>query len=675
MNPASRTTAAATAVVLATAGTLLTAAAPASAATTCTSPVYKRQFYANTTFSGTPKKTDCDSAIDQNWGTGAPASGLPSNYFGVRWTVTRDFGSGGPFALAASGLDGIRVYLDGVRRIDLWKNTSTTVSRTANVTIPSGKHTLRVDYVNWTGGAKVKFAYTPRTSATVDSVKPLAPAGVSVAYDKATSKAKLTWAKNKEMDLAGYRVYQRAEDSGVWRLVSGDVFNATSFTHALPPTGAVYYYELRAVDRAGNESAGSTDQLVTTVDRTPPETPVLTATDHPLLGVDLLWDNVDEGGLRFDTYRAASPTGEWTKIGAGMGGSGVLDGTAPFGKTSYYRVTATDPAGNSVQSDILAFARPLPKPYLDNAGTDADETGVELRWTMAKHAPTQYHVYRQERFGGSADWVRVVCEPSDISPADDPYARYACTDRSAVPRTDYWYRITSVGDDGTESEPSQVISAGLYDRTPPPAVTGLHHTSTEYGTVLEWDAGPAPDLASYRVWRATSARDTSTHELIATVPAGTTRYVDVQVPDGQDWVYFVDAMDTANNSLYTVSGSPADEVADVSVDELFLTPSYAPPNTAAWTLSGTADGTGKAALSWTCATGCAASGFHVHRWDRATEQYVRLTDEPLAADARGYTDPATPTATTSYYLVSAVAADGSEAFTGLAPVVVPPSGT
>ncbi|MDQ0600237.1 hypothetical protein QF037_004582 [Streptomyces canus] len=45
MNPARRTTAAAaTAVVLATAGTLLTLT-PASAATTCTSPVFKRQFW------------------------------------------------------------------------------------------------------------------------------------------------------------------------------------------------------------------------------------------------------------------------------------------------------------------------------------------------------------------------------------------------------------------------------------------------------------------------------------------------------------------------------------------------------------------------------------------------------------------------------------------------------
>ncbi|MER6078427.1 hypothetical protein ABT156_09080, partial [Streptomyces sp. NPDC001833] len=102
MNPAR--SAAVAAVVLATAGTLLGGAVvTASAATTCASPVFKRQLFANTTFKGTPKKTDCDSAISESW-SGAPTSGLPKDNFGVRWSVTRDFGSGGPFALAASGL-------------------------------------------------------------------------------------------------------------------------------------------------------------------------------------------------------------------------------------------------------------------------------------------------------------------------------------------------------------------------------------------------------------------------------------------------------------------------------------------------------------------------------------------------------------------------------------------
>lgn len=75
--------------------------------------------------------------------------------------MTRDFGSGGPFALPVTAQDGIRVYLDGTRKIDLWKNVSSTVKKTVNVTVPSGKH-------------------TPRTTATVDKVKPLTPSGTSV---------------------------------------------------------------------------------------------------------------------------------------------------------------------------------------------------------------------------------------------------------------------------------------------------------------------------------------------------------------------------------------------------------------------------------------------------------------------------------------------------------------
>jgi hypothetical protein len=98
-------------LTIATAGGLLAVSeVPASAASSCASPAYKRQFYANTTFSGTPKKTDCDATVNENWGTKAPASGLPKDNFGVRWTVTRDFGSGGPFALPVAAQDGLRVY-------------------------------------------------------------------------------------------------------------------------------------------------------------------------------------------------------------------------------------------------------------------------------------------------------------------------------------------------------------------------------------------------------------------------------------------------------------------------------------------------------------------------------------------------------------------------------------
>ncbi|MGJ5953571.1 PA14 domain-containing protein [Streptomyces neyagawaensis] len=174
----------------------------AEAAVTCAPSVFKRQMFANTSFSGTPLTTDCDSAIDQDWGTDAPAPGLPDDHFGVRWSVTRDFGSGGPFTLVASGRDGgVRVYVDGRLRIDLRGEVHgdvptpdaspgapavptpgsspgatavptpvstygpVPVSRSVDLTIPSGRHTLRVDYVNRSGAAEVAFTAVPLSRA------------------------------------------------------------------------------------------------------------------------------------------------------------------------------------------------------------------------------------------------------------------------------------------------------------------------------------------------------------------------------------------------------------------------------------------------------------------------------------------------------------------------------
>ncbi|WP_443075227.1 hypothetical protein [Streptomyces sp. NBC_01483] len=132
--------------------------------------------------------------------------------------------------------DGLRVYLDGTRKVDLWKNVSSTVKKTVNVTIPSGKHTLRVDYANWTGAANVSFGYTPRTTATVDKVKPLTPTGTSASYDTAGGNTRLSWAKNKEMDLAGYRVYRRLKGSTTWTKLTTTA--AVSYTDTtVPATG------------------------------------------------------------------------------------------------------------------------------------------------------------------------------------------------------------------------------------------------------------------------------------------------------------------------------------------------------------------------------------------------------------------------------------------------------
>ncbi|WP_416961050.1 fibronectin type III domain-containing protein [Streptomyces sp. Agncl-13] len=669
MNPARRTTAAAAgALVLTTAGGLLAATtAPASAATTCASPVFKRQFFANTAFSGTAKKTDCDNAIDQTW-TGAPASGLPKDNFGVRWTVTRDFGSGGPFALTGSGLDGIRVYLDGVRKISLWKNVSSTVKKTVNVTVPKGRHTLRVDYANWTGKATVKFAYTPRTSATVDKVKPLAPTAASATYDPATGKARLTWAKNKEMDLAGYRVYRRLKGTSFGSKPLATT-TSTSYTDStLPKTGDTYYYEVRAYDRAARESAGSADQGVTTVDTTAPAAPTGVEDNWAIGNVTtarLHWDSNPESDLAgYRVYRSTTYPGTVTAANLVSGPTPIVDSAyadelPTTGQAFYYVVTAVDTHGNTSPpsgtaeywSEDIDTVAPVYAP--DDVTAVDGERGVTLNWSWTADADddiSSFLVYR--------DGVGI----------DNAGESYVDTGIERSTKHTYWVRaVDRHGNVGPVSNSVTIDHVGDY--TAPGPVTGLTATAAGDGVRLDWDDSTAEDFADYRIYRGVYAENTWTYTDISDdMPYGTiwSQNRDRNLPDGEHLRYAVVAVDKDGNALEP----PAAEVPVVEVTELVTEPTEATPE----------DGSPFSYLEiddeTTCGTAClsflhwgydadddphgAATGFHVYRWNPATAAYGRLDDTPLAADESSYTDYAAPFGTTVYYRVTAVYADGTE---------------
>ncbi|MFJ2074384.1 PA14 domain-containing protein [Streptomyces anulatus] len=485
MNPAGRMTA--TALVLATAGGLLYATAvPASAAASCTSPVFKRQFFANTTFSGTPKRTDCDSAIDQNWGTGAPASGLPSNNFGVRWSVTRDFGSGGPFTFTASGRDGMRVYLDGVRRIDVWKNGSATVKKTVDVTIPQGRHTLRFDYVNWTGTANVTFAYTPRTSATHDKVKPLAPTGAAVSYNSATGAAKLTWTRNKEMDLANYRVYRRLKGTQYGSKPLATT-TGTSYTDTtLPRTGAAYYYEVRAADKAGRVSGGSSDKPVTTIDRTPPAAPFVEwdscPADQPYAAPQLVTTAKNAADIvRYEMQRLDAATKSWSTVYSGTKGAICDTGYRADGSKVTYRGRARDAAGNwSAYSAATTFTTPDLTPPAAVTGLRAEyRSGVpHLVWSPVTGAASYQVLQHDPATGGYVD-ARPAGSPSTMT---DVVPR-----QSAAVADSYRYAVRAVDAKGNAAAPVE-ITLRMADR--PEAIPAFTTTAGRFdeGVMIAWSS-------------------------------------------------------------------------------------------------------------------------------------------------------------------------------------------
>jgi len=103
-------------------------------------------------------------AIDRDWGTGAPASGVNSNYFSSRWTgeVMPEFSQTYTFHLTADNAS--RLYIGGQLLIDNFPRPGAApqaVTLTATIDLQAGeRYPLRVDHYDVTGGALVKLEWS-----------------------------------------------------------------------------------------------------------------------------------------------------------------------------------------------------------------------------------------------------------------------------------------------------------------------------------------------------------------------------------------------------------------------------------------------------------------------------------------------------------------------------------
>ncbi|MGD1994385.1 MAG: PA14 domain-containing protein, partial [Anaerolineae bacterium] len=116
---------------------------------------WRGEYFDDRNLTGAPTLVRDDAAVNFDWGTAAPASSLPSEGFSVRWSQTLSFPAG-VYRFAVLADDGVRVWLDGERIIDQWHD-ATGVTYTAERTLSAGNHSLRVEYYENRGAAKIRF--------------------------------------------------------------------------------------------------------------------------------------------------------------------------------------------------------------------------------------------------------------------------------------------------------------------------------------------------------------------------------------------------------------------------------------------------------------------------------------------------------------------------------------
>ncbi len=146
-------------VTLTPSATFRPSATPTRPSPTATAPVYpdwRGEYYSNALLQGIPVLVRNDRDLNFNWGQGAPANGLPSDNFSVRWTRQLFFPKSQPYRFVLQADDGVRLWIDGALQIDEWHSAGSSVY-TRDVNLAAGWHGIRVEYYEGAGNATLKF--------------------------------------------------------------------------------------------------------------------------------------------------------------------------------------------------------------------------------------------------------------------------------------------------------------------------------------------------------------------------------------------------------------------------------------------------------------------------------------------------------------------------------------
>ena len=200
-----------------------------------------------------------------------------------------------------------------------------------------------------------------------DLVPPLAPRGVfSTTGDGSVT---LRWLSNTESDLAGYRVYQSGRADGAYLRV-GDTGGTTYVVGPLAD-GVTQYFAVSAIDRAGNES-------------------------------DLSYDDV------FDTPRPAGSNLPLSEANA-------APATAGYDFSAYEVLPAGDP-NTDVYYALVGGVPLMVCPFTD---TDIQDAGYATSLDAVDFAPLSGWAT-----SGTAELVPGHCYVVRIAPSDVHYAKF-----------------------------------------------------------------------------------------------------------------------------------------------------------------------------------------------------------------------------------------------------------
>lgn len=137
------------------------------------------QYFNGTNFTGTPV-TRVDPTVDFNWGTGAPAAGIGTDTFSVRWTGKVSADHTETYTFYTTSDDGVRLTVNGTPIIDNWTNHGA-VENSGTIALQAGhSYDIVLEYYENTGSSVITLSWSsPSTPKSIIPKENLFPAEAS----------------------------------------------------------------------------------------------------------------------------------------------------------------------------------------------------------------------------------------------------------------------------------------------------------------------------------------------------------------------------------------------------------------------------------------------------------------------------------------------------------------
>ncbi|MDP4181382.1 MAG: carbohydrate binding domain-containing protein [Bacillota bacterium] len=310
-------------------------------------------------------------------------------------------------------------------------------------------------------------------------------------------------------------------------------------------TEGVLYIRAIARDSAGNESnkTSSATYAEYRIDHTPPAVTTGLKAESSTGDITLSWTQGKETDLA--AYRIYRSTNDnlYDIIADNVSSTAYRDRNVESGVTYYYKVAALDMAGNAgdksdpvtgkLEQDTKAPSILSISPTKDSI-LPANPTIYALAEDNYKLASVKMEYKKSD--SGNSDWNVIGSQPVSV------YSQVVSMkwNTSGLNDGSYTIRVTAYDAAGLQSTPTEITYNINVD---PPTAPNLLAVAGGWKSSLSWTSGEEPDLAGFRVYKATTSG--GPYSLIKETTGNT--FEELGLSPGISVFYVVDAVDIYGN--------------------------------------------------------------------------------------------------------------------------------